>query len=57
MTSIEELNPTIKGIGRYEFGWADKNDVGANATAASTRMSCATSPRSRANPSGCSTCA
>jgi Fe-S cluster assembly protein SufB len=32
MTSIEELNPTIKGIGRYEFGWADKNDVGANAT-------------------------
>ena len=23
MTSIEELNPELKGIGRYEFGWAD----------------------------------
>ena len=32
MTSIEELNPSLKGIGRYEFGWSDKNDVGANAT-------------------------
>src|SRR3954452_4776768 len=32
MTSIEELNPTIKGIGRYEFGWADETDAGADAT-------------------------
>ena len=31
MTSIEELNPELKGIGRYDFGWSDKNDVGANA--------------------------
>ena len=31
-TKVERLNPTIKGIGRYEFGWSDKNDVGANAT-------------------------
>ena len=31
MTSIEELNPSIKGIGRYEFGWSDENDVSANA--------------------------
>ncbi len=31
MTSIEELNPELKGIGKYEFGWADKNDVGADA--------------------------
>ena len=23
MTSIEELNPELEGIGRYEFGWAD----------------------------------
>ncbi|MFT4262103.1 MAG: Fe-S cluster assembly protein SufB [Nocardioides sp.] len=28
---IEELNPELKGIGRYDFGWADKNDVGADA--------------------------
>ncbi len=31
MTSIEDLNPELKGIGRYEFGWSDKNDVGADA--------------------------
>src|SRR6187200_2189885 len=29
--SIEEMNPELKGIGRYEFGWSDKNDVGADA--------------------------
>ena len=23
MTSIEDLNPELKGIGRYEFGWSD----------------------------------
>ncbi|HET9421822.1 MAG TPA: Fe-S cluster assembly protein SufB, partial [Nocardioides sp.] len=32
MTSIEELNPELKGIGRYEFGWADRDDAGATAT-------------------------
>ena len=31
MTSIEELNPELKGIGNYEFGWADKDVAGANA--------------------------
>ena len=31
MTSIEELNPELKGIGRYEFGWSDKDDAGATA--------------------------
>ena len=46
MTSIEELNPELKGLGRYEFGWADSDDAGADrASAASTRTSCATSPR------------
>ncbi|UDY25122.1 Fe-S cluster assembly protein SufB [Nocardioides sp. Kera G14] len=28
---IEELNPELQGIGKYAFGWSDKNDVGANA--------------------------
>ena len=32
MTSIEELNPELKGIGKYEFGWADRDDAGAAAT-------------------------
>ncbi len=27
MTSIEELNPELKGIGRYEFGWADSDEA------------------------------
>ena len=31
MTTIEELNPELKGIGRYEYGWADKTDAGATA--------------------------
>ncbi|MDT0187271.1 Fe-S cluster assembly protein SufB, partial [Microbacterium sp. ARD31] len=30
--SIEDLNPELKGIGRYEFGWADSDDAGASAT-------------------------
>ena len=29
MTSIEELNPELQGIGRYEFGWADSDAAGA----------------------------
>ena len=31
MTSIEELNPELKGIGRYDFGWADSDVAGATA--------------------------
>src|SRR6476661_4242872 len=31
MTSIEELNPELKGIGRYEFGWSDSDVAGASA--------------------------
>ncbi len=31
MTSIEDLNPELKGIGRYEFGWADSDEAGAKA--------------------------
>ena len=58
MTSIEELNPSLKGIGRYEFGWSDKTDAGAERhSVGSTRPSSATSPRRRASRSGCSTCA
>ena len=28
MTSIEELNPELKGIGKYEFGWHDSDAAG-----------------------------
>jgi Fe-S cluster assembly protein SufB len=28
-TSIEDLNPGLKGLGRYEYGWADRDDAGA----------------------------
>ena len=27
--SIEDLNPGLKDVGRYEFGWADSDDAGA----------------------------
>ena len=29
MTTIEEMNPELQGIGRYEYGWSDKDDAGA----------------------------
>ena len=29
MTSIEELNPSLKGIGNYEFGWSDSDAAGS----------------------------
>jgi len=31
MTTIEELNPELKGLGRYEYGWADKDTAGESA--------------------------
>ncbi len=31
MTSIEELNPGLEGIGRYEFGWHDPDLAGETA--------------------------
>ncbi|MFL6105427.1 MAG: Fe-S cluster assembly protein SufB, partial [Marmoricola sp.] len=31
MTSIEDLNPELKGIGRYDFGWSDTDTAGAAA--------------------------
>ncbi|KRE37119.1 Fe-S cluster assembly protein SufB [Janibacter sp. Soil728] len=30
-TNIEELNPGLKDIGRYEFGWSDSDAAGQNA--------------------------
>ncbi|MBO3129485.1 Fe-S cluster assembly protein SufB [Dermatophilus congolensis] len=30
-TNIEELNPGLKDLGRYEFGWADSDAAGASA--------------------------
>src|SRR6478735_3861449 len=32
MTSIEERNPELEGLGRYQFGWADSDAAGAAAT-------------------------
>ena len=31
MSTIEELHPGLKDIGRYEYGWADSDTAGANA--------------------------
>ncbi|GAB49086.1 Fe-S cluster assembly protein SufB [Mobilicoccus pelagius] len=31
MSTIEELNPGLKDLGRYEYGWADKDVAGASA--------------------------
>ncbi|YAL81893.1 Fe-S cluster assembly protein SufB [Dermacoccaceae bacterium W4C1] len=31
MSTIEELNPGLKDLGRYEYGWADSDAAGASA--------------------------
>ncbi|HSJ22056.1 MAG TPA: Fe-S cluster assembly protein SufB [Nocardioidaceae bacterium] len=31
MTTIDQRNPELEGIGRYEFGWADKDTAGESA--------------------------
>ena len=31
MSTIEELNPGLKGLGRYEYGWADSDVAGSAA--------------------------
>ena len=30
-TSVEQLNPGLEGIGRYEYGWSDPDAAGASA--------------------------
>ena len=29
MTTIEQMNPELEGLGRYEYGWADRDDAGS----------------------------
>ena len=31
MSTIEELNPGLADLGRYEYGWADTDTAGASA--------------------------
>ena len=56
-THIEELNPELKGIGRYEFGWADSDAAGATAKRGLNEDVVRDISRARASRSGCSTCA
>jgi Fe-S cluster assembly protein SufB len=51
--TIEDLNPGLKGLGTYEYGWADSDTAGATARAASTRPSSRTSRGARVSPRGC----
>ncbi len=55
--TIDQRNPELEGIGRYQFGWSDSDTAGSTARVGSTRRSSGTSPRRRASRSGCSTCA
>ncbi|MGZ5417825.1 MAG: Fe-S cluster assembly protein SufB, partial [Nocardioides sp.] len=32
MTTIEQMNPELEGLGRYQFGWSDSDAAGAAAT-------------------------
>ena len=31
MTTIDQRNPELEGLGRYEYGWADSDSAGASA--------------------------
>ncbi|MGI8901188.1 MAG: Fe-S cluster assembly protein SufB, partial [Nocardioides sp.] len=31
MTTIEQMNPELEGLGRYQFGWSDSDDAGSTA--------------------------
>ncbi len=31
MTTIDQMNPELAGLGRYEYGWADSDEAGASA--------------------------
>ena len=31
MTTIDERNPELEGLGRYQFGWSDSDTAGATA--------------------------
>ncbi len=31
MTTIEQMNPELAGLGRYEYGWADRDEAGESA--------------------------
>ena len=57
MTSIEQLNPELEGIGRYEYGWADSDVAGATAQRGLNEdVVRDISVAARASRSGCSTC-
>lgn len=30
MSDVLAKNPGLEGIGNYEYGWSDKNDISAN---------------------------
>ncbi len=30
MTTIDERNPELEGIGRYDFGWSDTDTAGGD---------------------------
>jgi hypothetical protein len=57
MTShIEDLNPGLKGLGTYEYGWADADTAGDGPPRPQRGGRRATSRRARTSRSGCSTC-
>ena len=57
MTSIEERNPELEGLGRYQFGWADSDVAGAAAKRGLSEEVVRDISAKRASRSGCSTCA
>ena len=56
-TSVEQLNPGLEGIGRYEYGWSDPDAAGASAKRGLDETVVRDISTARTSRSGCSTCA
>lgn len=54
---VLDANPELNAIGAYEYGWADKDDAGANAKRGIDSEVVADISGKKDEPSGCSSCA
>ena len=57
MTTIEQMNPELEGLGRYQFGWADSDAAGEAAKRGLSEDVVRDISARRTSPTGCSRCA
>ena len=57
MSTIEELNPGLNGLGTYEYGWSDSDAASVWARRGLNEEVVRDISGRKNDPSGCSTCA